>query len=229
MARDTNLFGAFIDGRRPGELTRVAGVPLRPFSVWHLFQLQALDSPFLRQGTVTRLDLLRALAVCRTGFPDSRLRLPVWRTLWPLRHGIERAVAEFLAYAGSYLYKPDYAVVVPTGGGPREQITPAPETMRLVWDVMGSSRSPAAEAWAWDLPVGRAHWYQVGGLRERGANLSYMDDEEREFQEQMRAAEAEKAEVSSEQSAVSSGEQPEGHAGCTIVDCAICRALGGQG
>jgi len=195
VSRETNLFGAFIDGRPPGERPRVAGVALRPFSAWHHFQLQALDSPFIRRGEVRRFELLQALAVCRLRYPDSCLRMPVLRTIWPLRRGIRHAVSEFLDYTGTYLYRPEYAVVERKrpGEAPSEQITNAPELMRLIGDIIGWA--PWPEAYVWDLPLGRAYWYQAMSFRARGVTLSYMNDEEREFQEKMSEASLRKDEA----------------------------------
>lgn len=197
------LGAAFICARRH----RVLGVPLgpgtwwrreRPFSLWHLFLLQTLESPFARQGAVSLEDLRTAVGVCRLRFPDHHVRRPRLglRTLYRLmqRGGLEREVLAFLAYAGDYLAKPQFAIRpidVPRMPGapapaPRMPGTPAPELLRIVCDVLDLTKWP--EEKVWNMGVGRAQWYRVEALRLRGLDVDFGSDHEAQFEADMKAA-----------------------------------------
>ena len=97
------------------------------------------------------------------------------------------AADSFLAYLGDCAHRPDYAVVERPSTAPTEQTTSAPEIIRVAGDLIAWSGWP--EPTVWQLPLGRAWWYYAMALRARGANLSFLDDEEREFQAGMRDAE----------------------------------------
>ena len=190
MALDPSLAGAFIDG---GLEHRVLGVPVRPFCLWHVLLLQALDSPFLRHGEVGLFELRTAIGICRLRFGQSRVRRPFLgpRALWRLcrRGGLRREVKEFLGYTADYIYKPEYSVrepKLPAGSSPRIPSHSAPEIIRLVGDVVGWSHWP--EAYVWELPPSRAHWYRAMALRAAGIDVDFMSDEDRAFNDAMKAA-----------------------------------------
>lgn len=187
---DSHLGPAFIDG---GVRHRFFGRVLRPFSVWHLFLLQAIDSPFTTKGDVFQFHLETAVGVCRLRYPDSKIQRPWVGPLssWRLarKGGLEREVARFLDYAGDYLSKPEYAIHPrprPEGAPPPPQRTSAPFILRLVADIVGWAHCPIGDAW--NLPVGQAHWWQSMAHRAHGEDVDFMDEEEREFQAQMEAA-----------------------------------------
>lgn len=194
MGLEPSLAASFIDGTRGDGWSphRFFGVRLRRFSLWHLFLLQSIDSPFVRLGDVGLFDLLTAVGICRLRFDDSLIRrprmgLPGW---WKLarKDGLRREVMRFLAYTGDYFQKPEYCIhtrEVPGVAKPPPR-TSAPELIMLAADVMGWCRG--SERWVWELPPGRAYWYRSMAQRASGADVDFMDDEERDFQEQMWAA-----------------------------------------
>ena len=194
MALDATFAHAFIDG---GVTPRLLGLRVRPFCIWHLFLLHALDSPFIRKGEVGSFELRTAIGVCRLRGGDSRIRRPApWRL--SLRSGNLRFhVTQFLHYTRDYVVKPDYAVVAPPaprGSTPAPKIVPAPELLRVVADIVGWSGCSFRDAW--ELPVGQAYWWQSMALRARGERLDFMDDRHREIQRQMKEAKAQKLEAS---------------------------------
>lgn len=189
MALDPSLAAAFIDG---GQRPRFFGVRLRRFSLWHLFLLQAIDSPFVRLGEVTLFDLLTAVGICRLRFDDSRIVRPRVGLVSGFRlarkDGLRREVVRFLNYTGDYLQKPEYCIhprEVP-GAPPAPKRIAAPELLTLTADIMGWCHAP--ERWVWELPPGRAYWYRSMAQRHMGADVDFLDDEERDFQDQMEAA-----------------------------------------
>lgn len=191
---EPSLAAAFIDGSRGDGFSphRFVGCRLRRFSLWHLFLLQTIASPFVRLGDVTLWDLLTAVGICRLRFDDSRIVRP-WLgpvTLCRLarKGGLHREVMRFLAYTGDYLQKPEYCIHTREvqGSAPSPQRSSAPELLTLAADIMGWCRAP--ERWVWELPPGRAYWYRSMAQRALGADVDFMNEEERAFQDQMEAA-----------------------------------------
>ena len=183
MPLDPKLGAAFIDG---GVSHRVLGVKLRPFCLWHLYLLQAIDSPFIRKGDVTLFDLKTAVGICRLRFRDSRIKRPFYLP-WRRDH-LRRNVDRMLDYVGDYLQRPDYSVHVKENpnAGPTGSRGAAPESLQVAWDLIGWSGWP--EAYVWEMPIGAAFAHQAGVLRSRGADLDFMTDKERAFQAAMKAA-----------------------------------------
>lgn len=184
MALDHKLGAAFIDG---GVKHRILGATLRPFCLWHLYLLQAIDSPFVRKGDVTLFDLKTAVGICRLRFRDSKIRRPFF--YFQLRHhSLRRDVDRMLLYIGDYLQRPDYSVHIKES----PDATPAgsrgapPESLQVAWDILGWSSFD--EAYVWEMPIGAAYAHQAGALRARGADLDFMTDKERKFQADMKAA-----------------------------------------
>jgi len=191
---DRVFAAAYIDN---GTKTKVLGVTLNPFSPWHLFLLQVIDSPFLKAGDVQLYDLRRAVGICRLQYPDSRTRLPF--TLKPMNlKRLEAEVVTFLGYISNYLQKPEYSIIpvepFPRQGGraPPPKGNPPPEVISLVFDAAKGANISINEAW--NMPIGQAYVAQVMRLCEIGANVDFMDEKEREFQETLKQHLAKKAE-----------------------------------
>lgn len=179
---DETLAAAFIDG---GKRHKILGQRLRPFSLWHRLLLQAIDSPFLRKGTVNFFDLRTAVAACQLRFPDSCIVRSWLFRKWPLSHGVN----QFLAYAGDYLSRPEYAIIPPkpvVGAPPEPKRGIAPEIVIVAGDIIGwSGWSPEL---VWNLPIGQSYWYQMLARRGAGADVDFVTEEERAFQAEIREA-----------------------------------------
>jgi hypothetical protein len=190
---DRVFAAAFIDG---GLRTKVLGVKLRPFSPWHLFLLQVIDSPFLRVGEVRLYDLRRAVGVCRLQYPHSKTRPPITLKIMTMKR-LEREVLNFLSYISNYLQKPDYGIIpsdlFPRDGGraPHPQSNPPPEIISLVYDAAKGANISVPDAW--NMPIGQAYIAQAMRLIELGANLDFMDEKEREFQALLKSQLSEQA------------------------------------
>lgn len=191
---EPSLAASFIDGTRGDGWSshRFFGGRLRRFSLWHLFLLQSLGSPFVQLGEVSLFDLRTAAGVCRLRFDDSRIVRP-W--LGPVslaqlcrKGGLKSEVVRFLSYTGDYLQKPEYCIhsrELPAAKAAPKRIA-APELLTLVADIMGWCHRP--ERWVWELPPGRAYWYRSMAQRALGADVDFLDDEERAFQDAMEKA-----------------------------------------
>jgi len=182
---DHKFLEAFIDD----DAHRILGRRLRPFCLWHLLLLQTLDSPFLRKGRVELFDLQTAAAVCSTRFRDCKLRRPrigpinLWRIVY--RDGFNKGCAAFLAYVGDYLQRPEFSIIPPKeGGGSRGQRGRPPEVLRVVADIIAWAHWP--EAFVWEMPIGAAYWYQAMSYQDKGADVDFMTESEREYQRQLK-------------------------------------------
>lgn len=180
MAFDKTFAAAYIDG---GTVHRVLSVRLHPFSPWHLYQLQIIDSPFLNAGRVFLFDLRRAVGICRLSYPNSRTRLPVFPLIMT-QVKLEREVSKFLAFIDDYLQRPEYNIIQPDEfiRTKRALRTPAnaPEPIQLSFDAAHGANISLPEAW--NLPIGQAYIAQAMYLRKQGLMVDFMTEKEREFQ-----------------------------------------------
>jgi hypothetical protein len=193
---DPALAAAFVGAG--GIRHKVLGVELpRPFCSWHQFLLGTLDSPLLQgaQAYVTLFDLRNAVGVCRLGFGEVRIQRPLViiprirrkaREQW-----LGREIARFLDYAGDYIVKPEFAVIPRTANAPGAPppppppvVSPVPELMCAIGDVIAWSGWEAKPVW--EMALSQLHWYRMLALREKGALISYLDEEEREIQRRMK-------------------------------------------
>jgi hypothetical protein len=211
---DRTLAGAFIDN---GVTHRVFGVKLIPFSNWHKFLLLTVQSPFLEpnrpgedRAGLTLFDLREAVGICRLkwkhGQPVSRVRRPWlypaivsfflgWSTKrW--KAYLEKQRDKLLFYFGDYISRPEYSIIQIHHDSPEaprpfpvKTPVPAPEVFTTVSDVIGFLH--CSEEMAWNMPIGRAYWYQLAYLRDKGEPIDFLDEEERAFQIAMKASEEE--------------------------------------
>jgi hypothetical protein len=177
MAVDPKIGAAFIDG---GIVHRIGFRRLLPFSLWHLFMLQAIDSPFVHKGEVRRFDLRVAVGVCSLRYPDSRIRRPRY-----VGRDLRMGVRKFLHYVGDYLSKPEYVVIPRDGTTPPPPRGSAPETLQIVWDVLDFTHWE--EEKVWNLPAGKGFAYQAGAMRSKGLDMDFMTPEERAYQDALEA------------------------------------------
>lgn len=180
MAFDKIFAAAYIDG---GSTYKVLGATLRPFSTWHLYQLQVVESPFLDSGKVFLYHLRRAVGICRTFYPSSRTKLPIFPLIMN-QEKLEKEVAKFLAYVDNYLQKPEYNIIQPDefNRSKRPLRTPAnaPEPIQLAFDAAHGANISLVDAW--NLPIGQAYIAQAMYMRKQGLMVDFMTESEREFQ-----------------------------------------------
>ena len=207
-AVDLTFAGAFIDNQDNLEWsgTRIFGVRLRKFCLWHRLLLRTIDSPFTRKGAVTLRDLRTAIGVCRLKYGDSRVVKPKlgpflmvcgltaggllrrWKKPAdpkepnPLQKTLARRVDAFLEYCGDYLQQPEYTIITPDTKSPHPQ-TPrgrAPEELQHASELI--SWSGWSEATVWNLPLGKANWYRAMAHKEKGYDVDFLTPEEKAFQ-----------------------------------------------
>jgi hypothetical protein len=185
MALDSSFAAAYIDN---GKHYRLLGRRLRPFSLWHVLLLQALDSPFIKGGSISLFDLKTAIGICSLRYRNSKIKRP-W---FPFKVGVgalRQEVARFVEYVEDYLSKPEYTVIPwdtkHTGPAP-VPVTPPPHIIATAFNVAHGARITIGEAW--DLPIGESYICESMYLRAQGAQLDFLSDEERKFQQELKAA-----------------------------------------
>lgn len=196
---DRTLAAAFIDNRaepwHPAR-QRVLGARLRPFCLWHRFLLKSIDSPVFTGGMLDLRSLRTAAGICRLRFGQCQVRKP-WPGAYLFRHGLQGEADRFYAYAGDYITKPEWAVVplrpAKKGAAAPEPRGVIPEDIQIVADLVAWSHWP--EWYVWELPISRAYWYQMMAHRAAGLDVDYVDEDERRFQEDLKAGLAKNAEA----------------------------------
>lgn len=205
---DPSFIGALIDGSPNAEWStvRILGRRLRKFSLWHRLLLSAFQSPFVTGEPVTLRDLRIAVAVCSLAFPDSKTRLP-WvmpflSRLWLVVRAIvsrgkkdkggdnvvqadlRKQVEAFVFYTKDYLQEPEYTVIpLESNGIPSKPETPrgrAPEVMEHVAELIAFTHWDDKKIW--NLPIGYANWLKVMAIKHKGADVSFVTEDERKFQ-----------------------------------------------
>ncbi len=189
---DPTLAGALIhdEARTSGQRwwrRPIFGRRVRPFSIWHRFVLESIESPILAGGTIFAGDLRRAVSICGELYPVINIGKPhpldFWRSVGP---NFRQHVEAWKEYRADYRSFPDYSIIsehsdapaLPSGG-------PCPFSIRLVSDIIEWSGWQAADVWT--LAEGEAQWWQVMAFRAKGMKLDFLDPETRATQEKIAA------------------------------------------
>lgn len=168
---DERFVEAFVS--KPGG-HRVLGKRLKPFSTWHLLQLQYMQSPLVGGGAVESGDLELAVRVCQTSFPNAvaaRRRWWRWRGL-----GMKAEVEAFEQYVADYATGPDIQAEETSTKKAR-----LPDMDSLLQEVaMYRKMSGCSREEAWNVPIGEMAWMNAAWARMEGAKFSIMTELERE-------------------------------------------------
>lgn len=164
----------FSDSVLGGPFT-VAGRALRPFSYWHLFQMESADLPFLEGITPTEpmaavQALDTAIRICKTRYPKTpkpRGKLSRKLAVWRLRH-IDKGLEALSEYLNFYLQGPEFWTTS-QGGSHKGQM---PRALAGVSALMMMGRTEAA---AWDCPVGLGEWFKAARAAHDGADLDFVE------------------------------------------------------
>jgi hypothetical protein len=135
----------------------IAGVRMRPLSLWHVYALRRLGVSISAPGLN---GLVTMLAVCRRGFlrgtallqSPGRLQRECSRLSRRLAPRFVEAIADVAVYAGDYVEAPEHVEKV--GEDDKRHIARAPwewHVLRVLCRVYGLTLAAA-----WDTPVGYA-------------------------------------------------------------------------
>jgi hypothetical protein len=168
---------------------RVLGLELLPFSLWHRFQLELLDSPVLSGKTIKPLDLERAVRACRLIYPATvSSKVNLWSFRWRLAgRGFDQECMKFGSYLSDYFSIPQF--LPPTKKTRRtEVIHPPPENMRIYSAVATMTGWPEERIWM--LPIGKAYWYAAGHWYQSGQELDFLTPEHKVLKQRIAAMKA---------------------------------------
>lgn len=153
---------------------KVAGVRLRPFSLWHAQVLQALDSPLATGKEFQLHDLIEIILVCKDRQRDnlkSYLRFinsKAVRFCWWLRWlftDTNQAHNELVTYYNEYTKSPD---AWPSGDNSGfSAIDPPFKTATVIAMYMGGVKLSDV----WDMPYCLAMCYRASIMEENGVDI----------------------------------------------------------
>jgi hypothetical protein len=170
---------------------KVLGYTLKPFSPWHKFLLGAIDSPFI-QSTPTEVDfpsLVAAAQCCCLSYPQrfvykkSRLRkllnqIHMARHLASFNENIDR----FQEYILDYCHFPELWDPPEESGGGGKKKNPPPDPLSTVMNMIKLGFS---ESESWDMPLGKAVWYQCAFASLEGGDVDFITDKERQIEKDL--------------------------------------------
>jgi len=184
VAFDRTFAAAYIDN---GVRHRVLGKRLLPFSLWHLLLLEVIESPFIMGGNATLFDLKTAVGICRLKYRKSKVRKPRFPLMIRQKHLVIEA-NKFIDYLGDYATRPEYTFIpfdMKEEKAPRH-LTPPPAVVSTAFHAAHGARITIGEAW--NMPIGEAYAAEAIYFQIQGSQIDFMDEEERQFQEDMRKA-----------------------------------------
>lgn len=174
---------------------RVLGLKLLPFSLWHRFQLELIDSPILKEGAIKTVDLPfvleHAIHACRVTYPDTvAAKIGLVSMRWRLAgRNINEEMRKFGAYLSDHFAIPKFLPPIKKRYLPDTVNHPPPENMQIFSAVATMTGWPAEEIWM--MPIGQAYWYAAGHWYQSGQELDFLTPEHLVLQE--RIAEMKKA------------------------------------
>lgn len=168
---------------------KIQGRTLRPFSYWHIFQLEAIESPFIDGKGIDDVPALvnaldHALRICRTRYPKpakgfpKRLRwLAKPMVLLRLRKldGDALALARYIEF---HTQGPEFWI--PDGGG-----VPKGQMPRALAGVAALMMLGLSEREAWNYPVGRGEWMKAARSSHQGDELDFIEPESEETRDKL--------------------------------------------
>lgn len=149
---------------------RIAGIRLRPFSMWHVLCLQTFGNAFVTGHAPRRHDCIQLLLICRDGKRDHlRTYLHFVNTHWPLigfalrimRTDTRKLIEEIGVYVQAFQDLPE---IYSSQDGKRSHI---PTPFRVVSIVAGYLSLHPDEVW--DMSVGEVMSHFLVRLEDDGA------------------------------------------------------------
>jgi len=164
--------------------------------MWHLFLLQVLESPFVVAGDITLHDLKNAIAICTLKYRNSQVCRPIFPLALRLKT-LQKRVNQFVEYLGDYIERPEYTIVPWDIKGPPPRLglptTDAPAIIVVVFEAAHALQMPVKEVW--DMPIGEVYVAQAMYQRLQGNRLNFVDDDQRKFEADLKAAQKDKKEA----------------------------------
>jgi hypothetical protein len=161
---ETKLATAFFIGEH-----RCYGYRLKPFSLLHSLQLEALESPVITgKGTIRPAHLIIAAQICSTHEVITTYARARWRNM---RHRLADELARFDCYLANCEQGPELYERPDNGGGKLK----CPWQQTIVTSLIRKTSIRREEAWR--MPVGQALW-QFHSLAEQESDHSLIRNEQ---------------------------------------------------
>jgi hypothetical protein len=171
---------------------RVLGFKLLPFCLWHRFQLEMLESPFLGGQSVTIIDLERAVQACRLTYPEViKAKINMWSLRWRMAgRSFEQEVEKFFVYVKDYLSAPQFIPPVRKKYDAPSTNHPPPENLVIFGAVVNLTGWSAEKIWM--MPIGQAYWYAASYWYQAGSELDFLTPEHLVLKERIKKMQEEK-------------------------------------
>ena len=172
------------------ETHRVLGRRLQPYSLWHRFALEVVESPFIApDGRPSISDLDIAARICSSRYPTTdaasffrliKSKQPGERLSWrrklqfsylARRYDPAREGALFVAYVRDYYAPPKFWEQA--GEGAHETSGAPPEMLGVATRLI---RGGFSEERAWNMAIGKAYWHAATLARIDGAKLDFVSE-----------------------------------------------------
>jgi len=169
---DDSFYSAFLEGDH-----KVLGVVLKPYSIWHYFLLNAIDSPLLKGQGIQCEDLAIACQIFKTSFPeqpDLKFSLRKWFLVWRLKSNaklMKKSVESFTDYIKANSQIPKFWKDSTIKG--RESEITCPTSLSAVSSLMAMGWT---EKEAWNTTFARCRWYEGAHHERTNPNLNFYYD-----------------------------------------------------
>lgn len=155
---------------------RILGRRLHPYSTWHEFNLQAINSPFLTGEGISIKDCVALVRICSTQYrtggpvPELRARWWWWPRLWRTRMSV--LVREIEAYMVDYAvgpkFWPNQHKALVEGGQAMEDREIDELLEQVTWYEQNTRCGDEA---AWNMPLGLLRWKNACFSKFQGADV----------------------------------------------------------
>lgn len=170
----------------------VLGKKLKPFSLYHHFVLEAIESPLVKGQPSSIIDLYIAACVCSQEYPLDQTKIPTgswWSILvnsfrfgyYSVRYKHSREVAKFYHYTKDFSSMPNFWNEKGKNG---KKPTGLPDVFAIMVTLIVSLGYKEKDAW--NCPVGKAVWLSTASSIINGAESKIISAEAKAFMDSMK-------------------------------------------
>lgn len=170
---DDRYYRAFLEGDH-----EALGETLKPFSLWHNFLLQALESPFLTGERVEVEHVVQACEIFKTSFPNEpnlRYSLKQWFKVRSLKKNMAKLEAETKKIAKYIEANSSFPRFWQNQKTEKQQGLTSPETLAVVISLI---QLGFEEGKAWDMSLARARWYEAAAMERQTTELKFFYEDD---------------------------------------------------
>lgn len=162
---------------------RVYGYRLKPYSLWHRFCLEMLNSPVITGEPTSGLELYAAARVCCSQFGELPDLAPAKGLIRRLRlsarlrqYGLQAEAKKFQAYLEDFESGPK---LWPDEGGSRSpKCSEMDQGLELAAHVI--RETGWTQETVWNMPIGQLRWYSAAFLKISGTDVPFWTPQDEE-------------------------------------------------